>query len=152
MKQEKTTRMLPSQSGRPCIAVTWHYGMGKAGQCHRAIRSVTGSHSGVQMDEQEKHRTETDHLFMQELISHDHNWSIVPHISQIKAHVLYIHNWKLQSWDSWEWLNQFCLDWGDGRSSSSLRSKPGRHSHNSENSSNGFFSLDVSSAQTPAEA
>ena len=59
--------MLPSQLERLWKADTWHHGMGKAGHQHGLIPSVTDSHSGVLVDEQEEHRTETYHPLSQEI-------------------------------------------------------------------------------------
>ena len=57
MEQEKTALVR-----KTVRSVTWHHDIVKAG----AIPSVTGSHSGVQVDVQEKHMTETDYLLLQE--------------------------------------------------------------------------------------
>ena len=46
--------------GKQSNAATGHYGMDKSCPHHGAIPPVTVSQSGVQVNEQEKHRTETD--------------------------------------------------------------------------------------------
>ena len=53
-REKQTTCRLPSQLGRPCHAVTWNDGMVKDVHDREAKVTVTGSHSGVEVVEQEQ--------------------------------------------------------------------------------------------------
>ena len=66
--------------------------MVQAGHHHGVIPSVTGSHSAVQVDEQEKDKTETNQLMAQDIVPDDHNQSIVLDVFSGEAHFMYIHN------------------------------------------------------------
>ena len=94
---------------RLCNGINWHYGVVKADHRHGAIPLVKGSQSGVQLVEQERNKTNTDHLLSKECECPS-SWPVYcTGYSSGGAHVMLCFHQCYCPEIDWQ-----CLKWRDG--------------------------------------